>query len=284
MEDLVARLREAKSSAKLVGKAPAFQQVIECLPRIATSDVTALVTGETGTGKELVARSIHYLSPRAAMPFVPVNCGALPDTLLESELFGHERGAFTGATTRTTGLVEAASGGTLFLDELGDIPLSIQVKLLRLLETGTYRRVGSPELRKAEVRVVSATHRPLTEMVSEGLFRQDLFYRLNIFPIHLPPLRQLLDVRTQTKAAHILHHNEQVRGAAGKIVDGHDVGMVEPGRRLRLLQKALLKFWLAGVLPVHNFEGHRAGQVRVQGAVDCAHAAFPQHGFDVILI
>ena len=146
--------------------------------------------GESGTGKELVANAIHQLSRRAKHPFVAVDCSGLPETLFESALFGHERGAFTGATTRTTGLVEAASGGTLFLDELGDIPLSIQVKLLRLLETGTYRRVGSPELRKAEVRVVSATHRPLTEMVGEGLFRQDLFYRLNTFPIHLPPLRQ----------------------------------------------------------------------------------------------
>ncbi len=149
-----------------------------------------LLQGESGTGKELVANAIHQLSPRARQPFVAVDCSGLPETLFESALFGHERGAFTGATTRTTGLIEAASGGTLFLDELGDIPLSIQVKLLRLLETGTYRRVGSPELRKAEMRTISATHRPLTEMVAKGIFRQDLFYRLNIFPIHLPPLRQ----------------------------------------------------------------------------------------------
>jgi transcriptional regulator with GAF, ATPase, and Fis domain len=164
--------------------------MMELVARVAPSDASVLLQGESGTGKELVANAIHQLSPRAKQPFVAVDCSGLPETLFESALFGHERGAFTGATTRTTGLVEAASGGTLFLDELGDIPLSIQVKLLRLLETGTYRRVGSPELRKAEVRTISATHRPLTDMVSQGLFRQDLFYRLNIFPIHLPPLRQ----------------------------------------------------------------------------------------------
>ncbi len=174
----------------LIGRSPAFMAMMEMVARVAPSDASVLLQGESGTGKELVANAIHQLSRRAKQPFVAVDCSGLPETLFESALFGHERGAFTGATTRTTGLVEAASGGTLFLDELGDIPLSIQVKLLRLLETGTYRRVGSPELRKAEVRVVSATHRPLAEMVGEGLFRQDLFYRLNIFPIYLPPLRQ----------------------------------------------------------------------------------------------
>ena len=174
----------------LIGRSPAFLRMMELVARVAPSEASVLLQGESGTGKELVANAIHQLSPRARQPFVAVDCSGLPETLFESALFGHERGAFTGATTRTTGLIEAASGGTLFLDELGDIPLSIQVKLLRLLETGTYRRVGSPELRKAEVRTISATHRPLTEMVAKGLFRQDLFYRLNIFPIHLPPLRQ----------------------------------------------------------------------------------------------
>jgi two-component system response regulator HydG len=181
------RLADAQG---LIGRSPAFVRMMELVARVAPSDASVLLQGESGTGKELVANAIHQLSQRANQPFVAVDCSGLPETLFESALFGHERGAFTGATTRTTGLVEAASGGTLFLDELGDIPLSIQVKLLRLLETGTYRRVGSPELRKAEVRIVSATHRPLVDMVDGGLFRQDLFYRLNIFPIHLPPLRQ----------------------------------------------------------------------------------------------
>ncbi|RKT50843.1 Fis family sigma54 specific transcriptional regulator [Azonexus fungiphilus] len=174
----------------LIGRSPAFVRMMEMVARVAPSDAAVLLQGESGTGKELVAGAIHRISKRADQPFVAVDCSGLPETLFESELFGHERGAFTGATARKTGLVEAAAGGTLFLDEVGDIPLSIQVKLLRLLETGTYRRVGSPELRKAEIRIVSATHRPLAEMVEAGSFRQDLFYRLNIFPIFLPPLRE----------------------------------------------------------------------------------------------
>jgi len=174
----------------LIGRSPAFISMMELVARVAPAEAAVLLQGESGTGKEVVANAIHQLSRRANQPFVAVDCSGLPETLFESELFGHERGAFTGATARKTGLVEAASGGTLFIDELGDIPLSIQVKLLRLLETGTYRRVGSTELRKAEVRIVSATHRPLAEMVANGLFRQDLFYRLNIFPIFLPPLRE----------------------------------------------------------------------------------------------
>jgi two-component system, NtrC family, response regulator HydG len=173
----------------LIGRSQPFLAMMELVARVAPSDAAVLLQGESGTGKELVANAIHQLSRRAERPFVAVDCSGLPETLFESELFGHERGAFTGATARTAGLVEAAAGGTLFLDEVGDIPLSIQVKLLRLLETGTYRRVGSPELRQAEVRIVSATHRPLAEMVRERTFRQDLYYRLNTFPIHLPPLR-----------------------------------------------------------------------------------------------
>jgi len=174
----------------LIGRSPAFLAMMEMVARVAPSNAAVLLQGESGTGKELVAGAIHQMSRRADGPFVAVDCSGLAETLFESELFGHERGAFTGAVARKVGLVEAASGGTLFLDEVGDIPLSIQVKLLRLLETGTFRRVGSPELRKAEVRIVSATHRPLNDMVADGRFRQDLFYRLNIFPIELPPLRQ----------------------------------------------------------------------------------------------
>lgn len=158
--------------------------------QIAPSEANVLIIGETGTGKELVARQVHLSSLRASKPFLAINCGAFSETLFESELFGHERGAFTGAVSRKIGLVEAAAGGTLFLDEVGDIPLSIQVKLLRLLETGTFRRVGSTELRQADIRVISATHRPLADMVAGGQFRQDLYYRLNIFPIFLPPLRE----------------------------------------------------------------------------------------------
>lgn len=173
----------------LIGRSPAFLAMMELVARVAPADASVLLQGESGTGKELVANAIHQLSRRAERPFIAVDCSGLTETLFESELFGHERGAFTGAVSRKTGLVEAAAGGTLFLDEVGDIPLAIQVKLLRLLETSTFRRVGSTELRHADIRVISATHRPLEEMVRDGRFRQDLFYRLNIFPIPLPPLR-----------------------------------------------------------------------------------------------
>lgn len=177
----------------LVGRAPAFRRMLELMARVAPSDATVMLQGESGTGKELVAKAIHDASRRASRPFVAVDCSGLTETLFESELFGHEKGAFTGASSRRIGLVEAASGGTLFLDELGDIPLGLQVKLLRLLETGTFRRVGASDFLKADVRLISATHRNLRAMVAEGRFRQDLYYRLNTFPIHLPALRERIE-------------------------------------------------------------------------------------------
>jgi two-component system response regulator HydG len=177
----------------LVGRAPAFRRMLELVARVAPSDATVMLLGESGTGKELVAKAIHDASRRASRPFVAVDCSGLTETLFESELFGHEKGAFTGASMRRIGLVEAASGGTLFLDELGDIPLGMQVKLLRLLETGTFRRVGASEYLKADIRLISATHRNLRAMVAEGRFRQDLYYRLNTFPILLPALRERIE-------------------------------------------------------------------------------------------
>ncbi|WP_431149770.1 sigma-54 interaction domain-containing protein [Acidovorax facilis] len=176
----------------LIGRSEAFQRMLALMARVAPSRASVLLLGESGTGKELVARAIHEASPRAGKPLVAVDCSSLPDTLFESELFGHERGAFTGASASKAGLVESASGGTLFLDEVGDIPLPMQVKLLRLLETGTYRRVGSTELRHADIRVVAATHRDLEQRVQDGSFREDLYYRLCTFPILLPALRERL--------------------------------------------------------------------------------------------
>ncbi|HET8695456.1 MAG TPA: sigma 54-interacting transcriptional regulator [Aquabacterium sp.] len=176
-------------AAGLVGRSPAFREMLQLVARVGPTRAAVLLLGESGTGKELVARAIHEASPRASRPLVVVECASLTESLFESELFGHERGAFTGANSVKVGLVEAASGGTLFLDEVGDIPLSMQVKLLRLLESGTYRRVGSTELRRSDVRIVSATHRDLRQMVTQGLFREDLYYRLSTFPIHTPPLR-----------------------------------------------------------------------------------------------
>jgi DNA-binding NtrC family response regulator len=174
----------------LVGRTPAFNRMLELLQRVAPGDTAVLLLGESGTGKEMVARAVHQNSPRAAGPFVPVECAGLSETLFESELFGHEKGAFTGASARKVGLVESAGGGTLFLDEIGDIPLSQQVKLLRLLETGTFRRVGGIEARKADFRLVLATHRDLAAQVQAGSFREDLYYRISVFPIRLPSLRE----------------------------------------------------------------------------------------------
>ena len=186
-------VRGLADSHGLIGRAPAFRAMLELVHRVAPAEASVLLQGESGVGKELVAQAIHEASRRANGPFVAVDCSGLSENLFESELFGHERGAFTGANVRKIGLVEAAAGGTLFLDELGDIPLAMQVKLLRLLETGAFRRVGSTELRRSEIRLISATHRPLAELVERGEFRQDLYYRLNTFPIRLPALRERRD-------------------------------------------------------------------------------------------
>ncbi|MCW8827990.1 MAG: sigma-54-dependent Fis family transcriptional regulator [Gammaproteobacteria bacterium] len=184
---------QTPGAGALLGRSPAFNKVVGLVERVAPSEATVLLLGESGTGKELIASAVHDASLRSGGPFVPVECSGLTETLFESELFGHEKGAFTGAVSRKVGLVEAARGGTLFLDEIGDVPLSLQVKLLRLLETGTYRRVGGIEPQKADFRLICATHRGLKEMVDRGEFRQDLYYRLNTFPIELPPLRQRLE-------------------------------------------------------------------------------------------
>ena len=177
------------SNEGLVGRSPAFNLALSELQRVAPSMLPVLLLGESGTGKELFARAVHETSERATGPFVVVDCSGLTETLFESELFGHEKGAFTGATARKPGLVETAQGGTLFLDEIGDVPLAMQVKLLRLIESGTYRRVGSVETLHANFRLIAATHKPLEKMMENGEFRQDLYYRISAFPIQLPPLR-----------------------------------------------------------------------------------------------
>lgn len=174
---------------QIIGESPIFHEVIELTRRIANSDVPVLIQGESGTGKELFAKALHYWGTRADEPFVAINSGALPEQLLESELFGHVKGAFTGANQDKKGLVEAADGGTLFLDELGEMPLALQVKLLRFLELGEFRRIGDIRERKVKVRIVAATNRNIAQEVEEGSFRQDLFYRLNVVSLTIPPLR-----------------------------------------------------------------------------------------------
>lgn len=178
------------NSGDLVGRSPRFTKVLELVSRVAKTDTTVLIEGATGTGKELVARAIHDSSPRHGSPFVVVECSGIPESLFESELFGHEKGAFTGASALKRGLIETAGGGTLFLDEVGDIPLAMQVKLLRFIETGTFRRVGGVEIRRADTRIVSATNVVLRDKVATQSFRADLYYRLNAFQINLPTLAE----------------------------------------------------------------------------------------------
>jgi len=190
LKDAVVRL---EGTSEIYGDSPAVHEVRERIARAAPTHATVLITGETGTGKELVARAIHRNSPRASKPFVAVNCAAFTETLLESELFGHEKGAFTGADRQRQGLFEAAHEGTLFLDEAGEMSLAAQAKLLRVLTDGQVLRVGSTRPRRVDVRVLVATHRNLEQRVKEGLFREDLFYRLAVVPIHIPPLRERRD-------------------------------------------------------------------------------------------
>lgn len=249
------RVAQGQPAAQgLIGRSAAFQRMLELVSRVGPSQASVLLLGESGTGKELVAQAVHEVSPRAANPLVVVDCASLPETLFESELFGHERGAFTGANTSKPGLVEAASGGTLFLDEVGDIPLPMQVKLLRLLESGTYRRVGSTELRRTDVRVVAATHRDLKAMVADGRFREDLYYRLNTFPIVLPALRDrvedipLLAVALLARVAP--HRRMALSAGALAVLQRHPF----PGnvRELRnVLERATLLADGASIEPVH---------------------------------
>ncbi len=183
----------AEGAPRLVGESRGVAQMRRMIDKVAETDATVLVLGESGTGKEVAARSIHARSPRRHRPFVPVNCGAIPGELLESELFGHEKGAFTGAISARRGRFEMADGGTLFLDEIGDMPLAMQVKLLRVLQERTFERVGGNRSLTANVRVIAATHADLEQAIAAGRFREDLYYRLNVFPIEMPPLRARCD-------------------------------------------------------------------------------------------
>jgi two-component system NtrC family response regulator len=197
------RLERIEGTPRLVGESPGMEKVRALIAKVAPTQSTVLILGETGTGKELVARAVHDQSSRADMPFVAVNCGALPETLIESELFGHRKGSFTGADEHRVGLFEVAHGGTIFLDEIGELPKAMQAKLLRVLESGEIRRVGENKPTMVDVRVVCATHRDLQEMVAESEFREDLVYRINTFEIYLPPLRERIDDIPEL-AAHLL--------------------------------------------------------------------------------
>jgi len=209
---------------QIIGKSPALKAVLEQVERVAPTASTVLIQGETGTGKELIAQAVHNVSRRCGRPYVKLNCAAIPFDLLESELFGHERGAFTGAIAQKIGRFELADKGTLFLDEVGDIPLGLQPKLLRVLQEQEFERLGSGRTHRVDVRLVAATHRDLTQMMKRNEFRSDLYYRLNVFPIHLPPLRErrqdiaplvkhYVDVFTRRMGKQIEHIPEETLGA-----------------------------------------------------------------------
>ena len=185
--------RDIELFRSLVGDSDCVKTVRKLMAQVADKDVSVLITGESGTGKEVVARNLHYNSQRRHKPFVPVNCGAIPAELLESELFGHEKGAFTGAISSRPGRFEMAEGGTLFLDEIGDMPLNMQVKILRVLQERVFERVGGNQVLEADVRIIAATHKDLEKMIEEGAFREDLYYRLNVFPIEMPALRERVE-------------------------------------------------------------------------------------------
>jgi len=198
--------------SEIVGERTGLQGVMELVRRVAPADATVLLRGETGTGKEVIARAIHRLSPRAGRPFVVANCAAIPRELMESEMFGHARGAFTGAVADHRGYFETAGSGTLLLDEIGDLNLDLQAKILRVLEDGSYRRVGSAAALRNRARIIASTHQPLEQLMAEKKFREDLFYRLNVFPIHLPPLRERRQDIPEL-ARHLLR--QACRGRAG---------------------------------------------------------------------
>jgi len=200
---------------QVIGNSPALEAVLEQVERVAPTDSTVIIQGETGTGKELIAHAIHNLSSRCGRPFVRLNCAAIPLDLLESELFGHEKGAFTGAIAQKIGRFELADKGTLFLDEIGDIPPALQPKLLRVLQEQEFERLGSTRTHQVDVRLVAATNRDLTEMVNRGEFRNDLYYRLNVFPLLLPPLRE----RREDIPALVMHFVETCGRRMGREID-----------------------------------------------------------------
>jgi DNA-binding NtrC family response regulator len=213
---LESRLKAAEGGAKLIGQSVAMRRVSDIIGKVAPTDSTVLILGETGTGKEVVARTLHEQSQRTSMPFIPVNCGALPEHLVESELFGHRKGAFTGAEQNRKGLFEVADGGTLFLDEVGELPKGMQAKLLRFLESREIRRVGENEPFKVDVRVLCATNRDLREMVAKDEFREDLYFRINTFEIRLPSLRDRRE-DIPSLAEHLLTRAAKGKNVTGKI-------------------------------------------------------------------
>ena len=247
-------VQEAESAAEILGQAPAMQEVFRAIGKLAHSQATVLINGESGTGKELVARALHRHSPRSAKPFIALNTAAIPKDLLESELFGHERGAFTGAAATRHGRFEQAEGGTLFLDEIGDMPADLQTRLLRVLSDGNFYRVGGQQPIKANVRIIAATHQNLDERVRQGLFREDLFHRLNVIRLRLPPLRERRE-DIPLLAKYFLHKSAHELGVEQKQLSEealHFLAAQEFPGNVRQLEN--LCHWLAVMTPSQRVE------------------------------
>ena len=243
VQSLKLRLHRVEGQPTMIGNHPSMQRVKALIQKIAPTQSTVLICGETGTGKELAARSVHEMSDRADKPFVPVNCGALPETLIESELFGHRKGAFTGAEENRKGLFEVANGGTLFLDEIGELPKATQATLLRVLESGEIKRVGDSESLTVDVRIVCATHRDLNKMISDGEFREDLMYRINTFEVTLPPLRE---------------RNSDIPELACHLLSGHQPALMKRAKSINdvfeapVLEKLMTHSWPGNIRELAN--------------------------------
>jgi sigma-54 specific flagellar transcriptional regulator A len=283
------RLRAARDNPHAhcpSGSSPAIRQVHHLAGQVASFDTNVLILGESGTGKEMVARHIHELSARRSMPFVPVNCGAIPPDLLESELFGHEKGAFTGALTTRAGRFEFAEGGTLFLDEIGDMPPAMQVKLLRVLQERNFERVGSNRTQHCNVRVIAATHRDLEAAIAAGSFREDLYYRLNVFPITVPPLRE----RIADLPALVAHLSHRLEGSTGRRVSISPEALAELGaypwpgnvRELgNLLERLVILHPGESIGPAQLPERYRCGRAAAVPPAPGGPASLPAGGIDL---
>ncbi len=278
---------------RIVGRAESFRQVLTRVEQVASTNSSVLLRGETGTGKELVAHAIHINSPRHEHPFVKVNCASLAPGVLESELFGHEKGSFTGAVSRHLGRFELANGGTLFLDEIGDLPMEVQIKILRVLQEREFERIGGRDTIKTDVRVISATNRNLEDLISQGFFRQDLYYRLNVFPIFLPPLRE----RREDISDLVAHFLEKFSLSTGKLlknISPDALAMLEeyswPGnvrelenvieRAIIVAEKEIitancLEFGPAPAAPNHSHHNLNSGRVRISGASNTHQTSTP---------
>lgn len=258
----------------LIGRSPAMQDVYRVMARLMNNDLTVMITGETGTGKELVAKALHDFGKRRNAPFVAINMAAIPRELIESELFGHEKGAFTGAVSRNTGRFEQAKGGTLFLDEIGDMPMEAQTRLLRVLQEGEYTMVGGVQPLKVDVRIVAATHRNLRTLIAQGLFREDLYYRLNVVPINLPPLRDRKD-DIPDLVRHFFNNFAEENNQAPKLMDNSALDRLKesnwPGniRELENLVQRLAALYAEDVISFENVSAELSNNVAlVEGASD----------------